>query len=104
MTVALWRLAGDGRWHYGRIGYPQAPENQHLDLDGSDELFAQLDGRADSYLEYASSYFGRQPPADAVAAVIEHRPLSAALVKAINPERSFHDLTGDLGLIQYPSG
>lgn len=104
ITVALWRLAGDGQWHYGRISYPPARENQDTDLDGSDALFAQLDGRAESYLEYARWYFGRQPPADAVAAVIEHRPLTAALVNAINPRRSFYDLTGDLGRIRYPAG
>ena len=55
------------------------------------------------YLEYASWYFGRQPPADAVAAVIEHCPLTVALVNAINPGRSFHDLTDDLDRIRYPA-
>jgi len=103
ITVALWRQPGDGQWHYGRISYPPVRENQYSDFDGSDALFAQLDGRAESYLEYASWYFGRQPPADAVAAVIEHCPLTVALVNAINPGRSFHDLTDDLDRIRYPA-
>jgi hypothetical protein len=39
---------------------------------------------ADSYLEYASDYFERQLPADAVAAVIELRPLTAAFVHTLS--------------------
>ena len=54
ITVALWRQPGDGQWHYGRISYPPVRENQYSDFDGSDALFAQLGGRAESYLEYAS--------------------------------------------------
>jgi hypothetical protein len=103
MTVALWRLAGDEQWHHGQIADPQAWENEYADPDGSSWLFAQLDGRAESYLSYASEYFERQLLAEAVTAVIEHRPLTAALVSALNPERSHHDLTGDLNRIGYPA-
>jgi hypothetical protein len=42
-------------------------------------------------------------PADAVAAVIEHRPLTAVLVRALNPQRSLHDLADDLHQIRYPA-
>ena len=66
-------------------------------------MFAQLDGRCESYLQYASEYFERQLPADAVTAVIEHRPLTAALIRALNPERSHHDLTAELNRIGYPA-
>jgi hypothetical protein len=62
VTVALWRLTGDDQWHHGQIAYPQAWEHQHQDPDGSDWLFVQLDGRAESYLRYASNYFGRDLP------------------------------------------
>jgi hypothetical protein len=103
MTVALWRLAGDEQWHHGQAAYPQAWENEYADPDGSNWLFAQLDGRAESYLQYASEYFERQLPAAAVTAVIDHRPLTAALVRALNPERSYHDLTADLNTIGYPA-
>lgn len=103
VTVAIWRLAEDGQWHHGQAAYPQAWEHEHEDPDGSDWLFAQLDGRAESYLHYASEYFERDLPAEAVAAVIEHRPLTAALVHALNPERSHHDLTGEVNQIGYPA-
>ena len=104
VTVALWRLAGDAQWHHGQIAYPRAWENEYADPDGSDWLFAQLDGRAESYLQYAGEYFERQLPAEAVTAVMEHRPLTAALVRALNPERSPHDLAADLNRIGYPAG
>jgi hypothetical protein len=81
---------------------PTAWENEHADPNGSDWLFEQLDGRSESYLQYASEYFERQLPAEAVMAVIEH-PLTAALVRALNPERSQHDLTSDLYRIGYPA-
>jgi hypothetical protein len=103
VTVALWRLAGDAQWHHGQIAYPPARENEHADPDGSGWLFAQLDGRAESYLQYAGEYFERQLPGEAVATVIEHHPLTAALVRALNPRRSYHDLVADLNRIGYPA-
>lgn len=102
VTVALWRLAGDEQWHHGQIAYPRAWENEYADPDGSGWLFAQLDGRSESYLQYASEYFERQLPTDAVMAIMEHRTLTAALVRALNPERSHDELTGDLNRIGYP--
>lgn len=104
MTVALWRLAGEDRWHHGPIAYPPDWESEYADPDGADWLLAQLDGRSESYLQYASDYFERQLPAAAVSAVMEHRPLTPALIRALNPARSPHDLTDDLNQIGYPAG
>ena len=94
---------GDEQWHHGQIVYPRAWEKEYADPDGSDWLFAQLDGRSESYLRYASEYFQRQLPAEAVTAVIEHRPLTAALVSALNPKRSHQDVTEELYRIGYPA-
>jgi hypothetical protein len=103
MTVALWRLAGQEQWGHGQITYPQAWDHQYQDPDGSSWLFAQLDGRAGSYLDYASEYFERQLPAEAVTAILEHRPLTDGLIHALNPARSFQDLADDLCKIGYPA-
>lgn len=103
MTVALWRLAEDQQWRHGPVTFPRSWQRENADPDGSDWLFAQLDGRADSYLEYASDYFERQLPGDAVTAVIGHQPVTAALVRALNPQRLLDDLTNDLNQIGYPA-
>jgi hypothetical protein len=88
---------------HGQITYPQAWDHQYQDLNGSSWLFAQLDGRAGSYLDYASEYFERQLPAEAVTAILEHRPLTERLIHALNPTRSFQDLADDLCKIGYPA-
>lgn len=103
VTVALWRLAGDEQWRHGPVEYPPGWEHHYGDPDGSGWLFKQLDGRTDSYLEYAREYFERQLPADAVTAIFEHRPVTAELVHALNPERVPGDLAGDLKRIGYPA-
>jgi hypothetical protein len=102
VTVALWRQAGDQQWHHGPATFPRAWQREYADPDGSNWLFAQLDGRADSYLEYASYYFERELAADAVIAVINHDSITAALVRALNPARLPDDLTDDLNQIGYP--
>ena len=103
VTVALWRMATDQQWRLGTISYPRSWESEYADPDGAGWLFAQLDGRAESYLRYASNYFGRQLANEAVTAVLEHRPLTRVLVRALNPERSLPDLASDLGRIGYPA-
>jgi hypothetical protein len=103
VTVALWRMATDRQWRHGTITYPRAWESEYADPDGANWLFAQLDGRAESYLRYASHYFGRQLAAEAVTAVLEHRPLTQVLLRDLNPELSLHDLTSDLHRIAYPA-
>ena len=103
MTVALWRLAADQQWRHGPVTFPRKWQREYADPDGSGWLFAQLDGRADCYLEYASDYFEREVPADAVTAVIDHHPITAALVHALNPARRHDDLTDDLNRIGYPA-
>jgi hypothetical protein len=54
-------------------------------------------------VDQIAATFDRQLSAEAVTAVIEHRPLTAALVRALNPERSHHDLAADLDRIGYPA-
>jgi len=103
MTVALWRLAGDQQWCHGPVTFPRSWQREYADPDGSGWLFAQLDGHADSYLEYASNYFERRLPGEAVTAVIDHEPITAALLRTLNPQRLPDDLTNDLNQIGYPA-
>jgi hypothetical protein len=45
----------------------------------------------------------RALPAEAVTAIFEHRPVTAELVHALNPERRLDDLADDLKQIGYPA-
>src|SRR5258708_12307906 len=92
-TVALWRMARDQQGRHGNITYPRAWETEYADPDGASWLFAQLDGRAESYLQYASEYFERQLAAEAVTAVLEHPPPPPAPLPVLNPQRSPPDPT-----------
>src|SRR5258708_24257251 len=101
-TVALWRMARDQQGRHGNITYPRAWETEYADPDGASWLFAQLDGRAESYLQYASEYFERQLAAEAVTADPPDRPLHHALLPVLNPQRPLHDLTSHLQPVRYP--
>src|SRR5258708_24966145 len=92
-TVALWRMARDQQGRHGNITYPRAWETEYADPDGASWLFAQLDGRAESYLQYASEYFERQLAAEAVTAVPEHPPLPQVLLPVLHPPRALHHPT-----------
>lgn len=50
----------------------------------------------------ASEYFERQLPAGAVTAVIEHHPITARLLHALNPARVLDDLTDDVSRSEIP--
>ena len=54
-TVCLWRLGDDNKWRHGDVTLPTGEE----DPDGADWLFGQLDGRPESYRDYALEYFER---------------------------------------------
>src|SRR5258708_35870140 len=88
LTVALWRMARDQQWRHGNITYPRAWETEYADPDGASWLFAQLDGRAESYLQYASEYFERPLATEAVTAGPQHRPLPPRPAPAVNPAPS----------------
>lgn len=96
-TVCLWRRTGDDRWHAGDIRFPPGD-----DPDGATNLFGTLaDG---SYQEFAEDYYGRTLDADAVRAVLDLSPLTADLVRRLNPGLVLVDLAADLAEIGYPVG
>jgi hypothetical protein len=94
-TVCLWRRTGDDRWHTGDPRFPPGD-----DPDGATELFATL--AEESYREFAEDYYERPVDADAVRAVLDLRPLTADLVRRLNPDLALVDLAGDLAEIGYP--
>jgi hypothetical protein len=95
-TFCIWRKRGDARWQTGKIKFPEAE-----DPDGSEELLSILDGKPETYATWASEYYERTIPVDAVKAVYAHEPLTQKLVSRLNPDCRFEDLEGDIDEIGY---
>lgn len=98
-TAVLWRLADDDRWHTTeRVALPHGWEPE-----GSDLLGVLL---ADSTEEFVAAFeqeLGIEVDPTAVEHVSAHRPLTDAVVQALNPEATLAGLPDVLAAIGYPS-
>lgn len=97
-TFCIWRRFSDDAWQRGEIAFPPGP-----DPDGSVALLSPLDGNPQTYREWAEDYFEASVPLAAVRHVYAHRPLTAKVVTALNPEVSLIDLEADRVEIGYPT-
>lgn len=93
-TAVLWRLTDDDRWHAGEgIAFP--PLRGPYDTtgpDGSPRLGILLDDITDRYVEFAHDYYEISLDPAVVAHVIAHRPLTDAVVRALNPNLTVADV------------
>ena len=106
-TFCVWRRYADDSWRCGAIEFPAGP-----DPDGSERLLSPLDGRPESYLEYASDYFEKPfLTLHMVRHVYEQRPLTDELIAVMtqdigvedeNPRLGLADLEEDITEIGYP--
>jgi hypothetical protein len=90
-------------WQCGPVEYAAS----HPDPDGSEYLLSPLDGRPETYREWAESYFSSSRSGLAVEPVrhiYEHRPLSEELVRQLNPTLSLAELQADIEEIGYLAG
>lgn len=77
--------------------------------DGSRSLLSRYDGEPETYLKWATDYFdasdaeGHLTPEHA-RHVYAQEPLTAALVKEINPKLTLRKLNADIVEIGYPKG
>jgi hypothetical protein len=101
VTVCLWRLHDDPAWRTGDIDFPRTDRTE--DPDGSAWMFGLLaKGTPEAYCAYAADHFETVlDPAD-VRQIFEHRPLSADLVRRINPDTDLAALSETLEAIGYP--
>ncbi|WP_246075568.1 hypothetical protein [Nonomuraea terrae] len=100
VTACLWRQSGDDRWSVGEIDYPDGVS----DPDGAAYLFERLvDPRPEAFQRYAEDYFDVAVGLDAVRHVHALRPLTQAVVTALNPHLLLADLAEDLATARYPS-
>ncbi|GII84551.1 hypothetical protein Ssi03_25410 [Sphaerisporangium siamense] len=101
VTVCLWREAHDERWRLGEIEYADG-EN---DRDGAGHLFGLLvDPSPEAFQRFAEEYYEVPVDLDAVRHVYGLRPLTSAVVAALNADVSLEDLADDLAAARYPSG
>lgn len=107
-TFCIWRRYEDASWQRGAIEFP--PER---DPDGSESLLSPLDGRPETYREWAEWYFNKPfLTVEMVRHIYEQRPLSNDLVAALtpdivledeeNPHMEVADLEEDITEIGYP--
>ncbi|MBB2946731.1 hypothetical protein FB565_006499 [Actinoplanes lutulentus] len=122
-TAVLWRLTADDRWHTGtELREPaeqaesaepaeqaesaepaeQAESAEPAVEDGSDMLDILLDDIIDEYVEFAEDYYETDIDQAAVEHVINGRPLTEAVVQALNPETTLTTLRADLTETGYP--
>jgi hypothetical protein len=98
-TFCLWRLDEEGVWKTGGIDYPNDDA-----ADGSDWLLFLLDGKFETYFEWAEDYYGRELDFEAIEKIYRGEPPSEDIVAALNPERRLADLKNDADEIGYPIG
>jgi hypothetical protein len=97
-TFCIWRRRCDTAWQCGPVQFPSAP-----DPDGSEDLLSPLDGRPETYLEWAEGYYEQPIPLNSIRHVYDHLPLTEEVVKRLNPEVSLDDLADDIHEIGYPA-
>lgn len=99
VTACLWREVGDGRWRVGEIDYPDGVNGP----DGAAGLFARLvDPSAEAFRRFAEDYYEVPVDLDAVRHVYALRPLTQAVVTALNADLAVKDLADDLAAARYP--
>ncbi|MEO3821402.1 hypothetical protein [Plantactinospora sp. B24E8] len=102
-TAVLWRLAGDDRWGAGAgITFPPSRGPYDPGPDGSAMLEILLDDIVDRFVEFAGDYYEMEVDRVVVEHVVAHRPLSDAVVRALNPHATVADLRRDVAAIGYP--
>jgi hypothetical protein len=109
-TFCIWRQYADKGWQVGAIKFPKTKprfDGKPGDPDGSGDLLSPYDGKPETYCAWAIDHFegsfhGDNLMLDHVRHVYAHKPLTAKLVKEINPELTLTDLRADITEIGYP--
>ncbi|GAA3290580.1 hypothetical protein Dvina_19325 [Dactylosporangium vinaceum] len=101
-SFVLWRRAGDERWHAGDdIDFSPA-DDEEVDPDGSWLLDILFDDMADRYCEFAQEVHEVVLPLSAAGHIVEFRPLTDAVIRALNPEAEPAHVRADAGRFGYP--
>ena len=90
-TFCIWRRNEDPAWQRGPVRFPRGS-----DPDGSEYLLSSLDGRPESYQEWAEGYYEQPVEARAVSRIYSHEPLTQVLVSQLNPALEMAALLEDI--------
>jgi hypothetical protein len=102
-TAVLWRRTGDDRWHAGAgITFPPSRGPYDTSPDGADRLAILCDDVVDRYVEFAEDYYETGIDRAAVAHVVAMRPLTDAVVRALNPDSNVAEVHAAAAGIGYP--
>lgn len=97
-TFCIWRTASDSQWQTGSVAFPSGP-----DPDGSAGLLFILDGKTQTYQQWAEEYNEVDISRAAVAHVYQHLPLTVDIVAELNADITLLDLAADIAEIGHPS-
>jgi hypothetical protein len=102
-TAVLWRRAGDDRWNAGAgITFPPPRSSYDTSPDGADRLAILCDDIVDGYVAFAVDYYETGIDRAAVAHIAAMRPLTDAVVLALNPEATLTGIHDAVTAIGYP--
>jgi hypothetical protein len=118
-TFCIWRTYDDNRWCVGDIDFPaysywRRPDGivevgSISDPDGSNFLLSILDGKSETYKEFADEYFVQEDgaPSDYPLQIIQHvlgrLPLTDEVVRRLNPKIALDALAEEIyETIGYP--
>ncbi len=98
-SFCIWRRYSDSFWQVGDIVYPEGD-----DPDGSEDLLSILDGKPETYQNFAADYFEEDIPLAAVQHIYAHKLLTDGIISELNAEVSKAELRDDIEEIGYPNG
>ncbi|MFD8152166.1 hypothetical protein ACFV28_15620 [Streptomyces sp. NPDC059720] len=101
VTACIWRETADNRWKAGTIEFPDSATE---DPDGAGYLFQLLVDRSpEAFQRWAEDYYEVPVDLEAVRHVFSSKPLTEAVVRALNPEIGLADVAEDIAEIRYPT-
>ncbi|MFJ9455425.1 hypothetical protein ACIRST_10130 [Kitasatospora sp. NPDC101447] len=98
-TVCFWRESSDAEWRSGAVDLPDGNDG---DVDGASWIFDVLvAGTAAAYREFAEEYYEKTPDLTAIQHVLDHQPLTDAVVALLNPDRRLGDIHDEVAQTGY---
>lgn len=99
VSYCYWLRSGDSAWN--KVEHPDLALAYRY--DGSEDYLSILVAPASCYYDYASDYFECEPPLASIEHIYAHAPLTAAIVKSLNPQLSLEEAHAAARQIGYPS-